>query len=266
MKILPLSISIVIYRLIILGILSAMSCQALAISSLQQKDKSLPFQSRYYEIVKDAEDGFPEAQFLLGMMYRIGYIVEEDLEKASYWLHTSAMLGYAEAQSAVGSLYEFGDTVVQDTKIAAYWFQLAALQEHGPAEDKLGHMYANGVGVMRDFREALKWFERAMTHGYLQGQQNLAWLLATAPEDELRDGGRALLLIEPILKENEHNPGVLDTLAAIYAEIGRFEEAAKVQEKALGLLINSPVNDEDRAVKFTKRLEFYQKGVPWRWD
>jgi tetratricopeptide (TPR) repeat protein len=70
----------------------------------------------------------------------------------------------------------------------------------------------------------------ALTHN------NLAWLWATCPKAELRDGARA---VEHGRKACElagwREAGFLDTLAAAYAACGQFEEAARWQRRALEL-------------------------------
>lgn len=55
---------------------------------------------------------------------------------------------------------------------------------------------------------------------------NLAWLLATAPRDELRDGADALeLALRACEQTNYEKPTLLHTLAAAYAEFGDFGPA-----------------------------------------
>ena len=62
----------------------------------------------------------------------------------------------------------------------------------------------------------------------------LAWLLATADDARIRDGGRALQLAEDADRRTEHDdPDALNALAAAYAETGRFSEAAATAERAL---------------------------------
>ncbi|GAH67769.1 unnamed protein product, partial [marine sediment metagenome] len=62
--------------------------------------------------------------------------------------------------------------------------------------------------------------------GYEEKVNNLAWLLATAPQADLRDGARALPLAKGVCESTGYNnPRFLDTLAAAYAETGQFEEA-----------------------------------------
>ncbi|NIP94144.1 MAG: sel1 repeat family protein, partial [Akkermansiaceae bacterium] len=60
-----------------------------------------------------------------------------------------------------------------------------------------------------------------MRPGWVFPANNLAWLLATHPDDALRNGGEALKLIEPHTHgEGGDNPALLSTLAAAQAEVG----------------------------------------------
>ena len=61
----------------------------------------------------------------------------------------------------------------------------------------------------------------------------LAWLLATHPDDQLRNGAEALAIIEPLAKSAaQDDPVWLNSLAATYAELGRFDEAISAAERA----------------------------------
>jgi Flp pilus assembly protein TadD len=62
---------------------------------------------------------------------------------------------------------------------------------------------------------------------------NLAWLLATDPDARLRNGREAVRLAEQACKLTHHQEAFLiGTLAAAYAEAGRFNDAVAVAQKA----------------------------------
>src|SRR5262249_47896568 len=88
-----------------------------------------------------------------------------------------------------------------------------------------------------------------------RARNNLAWLWATCPRAELRDGPKAVELARKLCAEtNEQDPGGLDTLAAAVACCGQFEEAVQRQQQALELA------DTDLRADFQRRLELYQAG------
>ena len=98
--------------------------------------------------------------------------------------------------------------------------------------------------------------------------ESLAWLLSTSPPDELRDAKRAVILAERAVDFTKgEDPIHLDTLAAAYAEAGRYQDAIKTQEKAINLLMNSQASsgiDSSLIEEFKKRLSYYKENKPWR--
>jgi tetratricopeptide (TPR) repeat protein len=88
---------------------------------------------------------------------------------------------------------------------------------------------------------------------------NLAWVLATSPDEKLRDGKRAIELATQASKISQYKQAhILSTLAAGYAESGDFENAIHWSEKAVELG-REPIKQQLR-----KELESYQTHKPWR--
>lgn len=54
------------------------------------------------------------------------------------------------------------------------------------------------------------------------------------------------------------DPGLLDTLAAAYAEFGQFDRAIEYQNKAISLV------DKDDVASYRKRLGLYRSKKPYR--
>jgi arylsulfatase A-like enzyme len=72
---------------------------------------------------------------------------------------------------------------------------------------------------------------------------NYAWALATAPDERLRDGPKAVEVIERALAQSgAPSPGFLDTLAAAQAASGQFEAAARTATEALRLAESTGAN------------------------
>ena len=88
---------------------------------------------------------------------------------------------------------------------------------------------------------------------------NLAWVLATSPDDQLRDGKRAIELATEACRLTEYKAAhILSTLAAAYAEAGDFQTAIKWSKTAVEL------SDREQKEALTKELKSYQDGKPWR--
>ncbi|HLG12952.1 MAG TPA: tetratricopeptide repeat protein [Blastocatellia bacterium] len=92
----------------------------------------------------------------------------------------------------------------------------------------------------------------------------LAWLLATAPSDIDRDGAKAIKYggIAVSLATGIGKTNCMDTLAAAFAEAGRFGEAASLQRKAISLLPKD--FDEKEKAAFEARLRLYEQRKPYR--
>jgi tetratricopeptide (TPR) repeat protein len=71
---------------------------------------------------------------------------------------------------------------------------------------------------------------------HVTAQNDLAWILATSPDASLRDGPKAVELAQRAVKLSAgRSPQILDTLAAAYAEAGRFPDAVATARRALDL-------------------------------
>ncbi len=97
---------------------------------------------------------------------------------------------------------------------------------------------------------------------------NLAWLLATCPQDDIRNGEEAVELANEALRlTRERRSIVYDTAAAAYAEVGDFEEAVAWQERAVNLFTaedGAHQWPEEEIEKAQQRLELFQNGQPYR--
>jgi len=89
-------------------------------------------------------------------------------------------------------------------------------------------------------------------------QNNLAWILATCPDKDLRDAPRAVTLAEQAARSTNYaDASTLDTLAAAYAESGAFEKAVMTERKAIELTPATSRSDLQR------RLDLYLSGQPY---
>ncbi|MBW3598524.1 MAG: tetratricopeptide repeat protein [Planctomycetes bacterium] len=88
---------------------------------------------------------------------------------------------------------------------------------------------------------------------------NLAWLLATSPDDEVRNGERAIELATKACEVTEYKEAhILSTLASGYAEQGDWENAIKWSEKAVEL------GEGEVKEQLENELKSYREKKPWR--
>jgi tetratricopeptide (TPR) repeat protein len=113
-------------------------------------------------------------------------------------------------------------------------------------------------------REAIAQYREALRlNPNLPGPlNNLAWLLATGPDAGLRNGPEAVRLAQRACElTHDGEPLFIATLAAAYAESGRFPEAVAASEKAGQLATAS--RSKELAGKIRQLLEIYRAGKPY---
>ena len=181
-------------------------------------------------------------------------------------LTSLANTGRAEAQYRLANLYLSGQGVDQHLPSAMEWLIKSAQQQYAPAQLQLGLLYLGNYGQMLDCEQARHWFSSvdARSRIYDQARSSLAWLLATCPDDRIRNGTQALAIIKPLVEaRNKPSPSLLDTLAAAYAETGDFKQAEQNQQKAIDSLEKNTV-DQQQMQRFKARLQYYRQRQPWR--
>ena len=128
-----------------------------------------------------------------------------------------------------------------------------AFTNRGLVEGRRG----NWQRAIDDYREALRLQPKLAT-----AHNNLAWLLATCPVDDLRNGQEAVEHANWACKATGWcNPSCLGTLAAACAEVGDFGEAVRWQKRALGDPAYRKTYGE---ATVTDRLRLYEQGLPCR--
>lgn len=92
---------------------------------------------------------------------------------------------------------------------------------------------------------------------------NQAWLLATSPDDKIRDGNLAVEMAKRACELTHYRtPITIGTLGAAYAEAGRFDDAISAAQdacKVAGQLNQTNILDRNRQL-----LELYQSHKPYR--
>ena len=113
------------------------------------------------------------------------------------------------------------------------------------------------LGLRRELVELLEaWLEE--TPDLWPARSLCAWVLATAADETLRDGKRALALLNQQFPDPP-NPDALDTLAAAFAAAGDFEAAQGMISKAITLSGDWP--DEMRAGLLERQASYTRREV-----
>jgi tetratricopeptide (TPR) repeat protein len=99
--------------------------------------------------------------------------------------------------------------------------------------------------------------------GHMNAEVNLAWILATAPEGSTRNGARAVQLAEDVAHRAGHpNAIVLRTLAAAYAETGRFSDAIETAQQVI--TIGKATGNEGLVSDLERNIAAYRLNQPIR--
>jgi uncharacterized protein len=103
---------------------------------------------------KAAEQGFAEAQYEYGIMFRVGRGIPQDYAQAAFWFRKAAEQGFAKAQYELGFMYhKGGQGVPQDDELASVWLRKAAAQGLASAKSALATLQ---MEPMESFEELLK--------------------------------------------------------------------------------------------------------------
>jgi tetratricopeptide (TPR) repeat protein len=123
---------------------------------------------------------------------------------------------------------------------------------------------ASRADVMTDlgqYAEAAAEYDRAIKVDGRSGHaySGSAWLLATCPDDSIRDVELAIKRAKKGLELNgDGDAASFDTLGAAYASAGDFAAAVQAIDEAIDL-----ASSEERAA-YQDRRAMYKKSVPYR--
>lgn len=106
------------------------------------------------------------AAFRLGARYLNGDGVEQDYEKAKYYLEAAALKNHAHALYDLGYMYLYGVGVEKDYLMAFDYFQRSTEFDFAPAYYIIGIMYHDGAGVKQNHKKAYEYCKKAFEKGY----------------------------------------------------------------------------------------------------
>ncbi len=253
-----------------------------ALLALERVEESIPF----YQEAATVATGRAEVQYNLGRAFQLNEQWTEAVEQ-----YVKALVlrpQFADAQTNIGvclrtqgksqeAIEYFEKAIESDPNFVGAYIQLGiTLSASGQKAEALGQFgkvleinpndfpanYHSAVALLALGRraEALKHFLTSVKRKPNNGgvHHGISWIMATAPEDELRNGKRAILHARHALVLNQGNPFMVDGLAAAHAEAGQFAAAIKWQEQAVKMVSGNT------KVAFEKRLARYQQNLPYR--
>jgi len=241
---------------------------------------------------RSAQQGYLRAEYFFGELHANGEGVKKNLAEATRWFWRAAELGHTDARIRLGEQYLRGEGIKQNFTLALHWFSRS--RSKPLAQYYLGEIYEKGLGVESNVKRAFGYYRRSakerlpgsmvktammyMTGTGVEENQSVAenyirylgsgsagilnaaaWMLVTDENPRLRSSELASSFLRRAMKDNSSYE-LIDTQAAVQAEMGKFKKAVRSQKKAL------KEAGEDSMFRFQmeQHLQAYLKGEAWR--
>lgn len=170
----------------------------------------------------------------------------------------------AAAPDDAPTLLKLGGALIRRGKPAEAIAPLERALTLSPGDDAIRQACAEAYRRTARFADALRVLEPAVAEdrsGVLLTAA--AWLLATAPDDALRDGRRALSLARRAQQlSGQDVPQILDALAAAHAELGEFDKAVELAFRAAD--VASSLGKASLSEDIRARVADYREKRPFR--
>jgi tetratricopeptide (TPR) repeat protein len=130
-----------------------------------------------------------------------------------------------------------------------------------PNDPKISRLFADSLLATGATQTARIKYASAMANNPrdLESRIRLAWIMATAKDENLRDPKQAVQLAQQAISAGSNDAAARQTFAAALASGGQFQQAIQQQSAAMQMLPR-------RSTQFnsaSRRLELYQGGKPY---
>jgi tetratricopeptide (TPR) repeat protein len=163
-----------------------------------------------------------------------------------------------------GKYFEQGSHLLRMGQAVQALEPLRRAAEITPTDTLVAHTLAVGLAKSGNAAEAVAQYHRVLKDwpNFVPSLAGLAWLRATHPDADIRDAHEAVTLAERCAKNDPSNPNVMNTLAAAYAESGRFDEAISTARKAIDFARANGLMSLVSEIE--SHLTLYEQGKPVR--
>jgi tetratricopeptide (TPR) repeat protein len=213
-----------------------------------------------------AEAEFEEAIRLLPgyakALFSLGVLMEERGRDADAIDRFSKAV--ASDPTMVNARASLADALRRSGKLDAAINEYSEIIKIDPAASDARFGRAMALVRLRRFAEARSVLEDAVrVHPEQPGLAHaLARLLASAPDDAVRDGPRALSMMQSLEKNVAPSVALIETMAMALAENGRFAEAVARQRQAIAMATQA--RRADVATRLSENLQRYESNMPAR--
>ncbi len=167
--------------------------------------------------------------------------------------------GNAEIRLKLAALYH---AVGQDNNAVEQYRAVAAIEPRDVAD----HVHiARALKQLGRIPETIEHYKVVLRREprHIMAANSLAWIYATHPDAQFRDGEQAIILATQTCKMTGNGqPALLDTLAAAHAEVGDFDQAMEMSQAASESAKKADKPALARQIEGHRRL--FERGEPIR--
>ncbi|MBI2791076.1 MAG: sel1 repeat family protein [Gammaproteobacteria bacterium] len=185
---------------------------------------TLDWEEAMYWFLQAAEQGHPEAQFVVAQSLLIGRGIAKNQAMAINWLNKSAKANYLPAQTTLGLCYLNGEGIAQNNTLAIQWLTMSANQGNPDAEYHLAKIYLDGTAVAKNIYLAQKLFDQAASQGVILAQLELANLYNQGQDFE-RNEEKAFYWYESAAKQDEPHSLYVVGMSYVNGNLGQQKNA-----------------------------------------
>ena len=245
----------------------------------------------YYQKAVELKPDYADAYSNLGLaLARRGRVEEAiacyrkalKIEPDSAAIHNNLGLALADCGQLNDAIVHYQDALnIQPSSAEGHNNIANALANCGRLDEAIDHYqkalaikpdYANArdnLGVVQSQREEMSKGLAARRESIRSRPDDVtllnetAWVLATNPNASIRNAAQAVELAQRAVRlSGAPEAAVLDTLAAAYAEAGRFPDALQTARKAAELAARQ--NNHSLAESIKAKIPLYEAGTPFR--
>jgi tetratricopeptide (TPR) repeat protein len=219
--------------------------------------------ARFEDVAKLAPaEGLDEASAKAN--YSLGVVLASSGQTAPAIQRLTAAVKYNPNYTE--ALMALGDTLRRTGRFDASLKPYSDVVRINPRAAEARFAYAMALVRLRRYRDAKAWLEESarIQPDRPELSHTLARLLAAAPDDMVRDGARAMALVQELMKTSKTTV-VGETMAMALAETGQFGDAADVQRGVLAAAEQAGMARDVR--RMTANLRLYERRqacrTPW---
>jgi tetratricopeptide (TPR) repeat protein len=222
---------------------------------LQMQSHTADAESLYRKVVEEHPDYAPARSEYGNFLLLLNRAKEAETQYA---------VAMTNGTPDAGLRHSLATALGKQGKSAEAFYQLQEALKQEPNNAQFNFEVAEILAEQGKKREAIPHYKKAIDGDpqFVFALNNLAWLLATDPDDQIRDGRRAVELAQRACEVSKWKHAFLiGTLAAAYAEAGRFPDAVTTAERARDTARAD--NQEQVAKRNEELLALYRAGKPF---